>query len=134
MSISDFAKLTNLPLFNMFFHLLQKFNLPVKMAGKCFLNRVPHDCRYALRVKNFIKIILSRTIAEINVFLLFMQKFKMAAKNGGKVIFGKVYQKTLQAKIFIEIAPSRTVSEINAFLRYFCNSKNGRSLCVCLWT
>ena len=34
-------------------------------------------------------IVLSHTISDINVFLHFMQKFKMAAKNGGTTIIGK---------------------------------------------
>ena len=47
--------------------------------------------------------------------LHFTQKFKMAAKNGGKTSFGKKCQitvYTLRAKIFAEIALSRTVFEI----------------------
>ena len=43
-------------------------------------------------VKNFIKITLSCTVSKINEFLLFTQKFKMAAKNGRKAIFGKSRQ------------------------------------------
>ena len=35
------------------------------------------------------KIALSRTISEINAFLCFTQKFKIAAENGEKTIFGK---------------------------------------------
>ena len=46
-------------------------------------------------LKNFVKITLSRTISEINAFLCFTQKFKMAAKNGGKTIFGKKWPMTL---------------------------------------
>ena len=50
-------------------------------------------CRqYTLRVKNFIKIAISQTVSKINEFLRFTQKFKMAAKNGGKVIFVKSRQ------------------------------------------
>ena len=45
-----------------------------------------------LRVKTFIEIALSCTISKINAFLRFMQKFKMAAKNGGKTIFGESRQ------------------------------------------
>ena len=51
-----------------------------------------------------------------DVFLNFTQKFKMAAKNGGKMIFGKKSPvdsaDTLRVKNFVEIALSRTVSEI----------------------
>ena len=41
----------------------------------------------ALWDKNFVKIALSRSISEINKFLRFMQKFKMAAKSSRKIIF-----------------------------------------------
>ena len=51
---------------------------------------MPVDSAYTLGVEHFVKITLSCTISEINAFLCFTQKFKMAAKNGGKTIFGKV--------------------------------------------
>ena len=73
-------------------------------------------------VKNFVEIALSRTIFEINAFLRFTQKFKMAAKNGGKTIFSEkspVHSaNTLQFKNFIEIALSHTVIKINTFFHY----------------
>ena len=47
---------------------------------------------YLKRVKNIMKIALSQTVSKINAFLRFTQKFKMAAKNGGKVIFVKSRQ------------------------------------------
>ena len=43
-----------------------------------------------LRVKNFVEIVLSRSISEINPFLQFTQKFKMAAKVAEKQILRKV--------------------------------------------
>ena len=64
------------------------------------------DSVYTLRVKNFVEIALCHTISEINIFLHFTQKFKMAAKSGGKS------PNTLRVKNFVEIALSRTVSEI----------------------
>ena len=36
-----------------------------------------------LGVKNFVEIALARTFSEINAFLQFTQKFKMATKSGG---------------------------------------------------
>ena len=48
------------------------------------------DSSDTLRVKNFVEITLSRSIIEINVFLRLTQKFKMAAKSGGKMILRKV--------------------------------------------
>ena len=57
-----------------------------------------------LRIKNFIKIALSQTVSKINAFLRFMQKFKMAAKNGRKVIFVKSCQQTLQITCRSEIS------------------------------
>ena len=43
-----------------------------------------------LRIKNYVEIALSRSVFEINTFLHFTQKFKMAVKNGGKMILRKV--------------------------------------------
>ena len=91
-----------------------------------------------LRVKNFIKIARSRTVAKINEFLCFTLNFKIAVKNGRKAIFVKCRQYTLQiscglklsskspvdsaytvrVKTFVEINLSRTVFKINALL-YF---------------
>ena len=61
------------------------------MAGKCFFlgggEKWPVDSADTLKVKNFIEIALSCTISEINVFLHFTQKFKMAAKNSRNRFF-----------------------------------------------
>ena len=40
-------------------------------------------CRHP-GVQNFVEIALSHTVSEINAFLHFTQKFKMAAKNKGE--------------------------------------------------
>ena len=50
--------------------------------------KLPADCGYP-GVKN-----LSCTVYEVKAFLCFTQKFKMAARNGGKTIFGKSRQLT----------------------------------------
>ena len=52
-----------------------------------FCEKSPVDFADTLWVKNFIKIDLSRSVSEINVFLHFM-----AAKNGRKIIFAKSCQ------------------------------------------
>ena len=39
--------------------------------------------------KKFVKIAPAHSVSEINTFLKFMQKFKMAAKTGGKTKFEK---------------------------------------------
>ena len=56
-----------------------------------FWEKSPVESADTPRVKNFVKISLSRTVSEI-CFCVFLQKFKMAKKNGGKVIFGKSHQ------------------------------------------
>ena len=84
-----------------------------------FWEKSPVDSAETLWVKNFVQIVLSRTVIEINTFLPFMKKFKMAAKNSGKTIFGKSHQYCLQISCGSKISTkSRTVSEINAFLRF----------------
>ena len=89
--------------------------------------------------KNFVKISLACYVSEINAFLLFTQKFKIATKSCGKTIFGKSrlatingHNKwleneflgkwpvdsadTLWVKNFIRIALSSTIIEIHGFL------------------
>ena len=61
------------------------------MAVKDFWEKSPVDSADTLGVKHFIEITLSRTVIEINAFLPFTQKFKLAAKNGGKMIFRKTH-------------------------------------------
>ena len=54
-----------------------------------FCKKLPVDSIDTLRGKNFIEIALSRYVIKINTFLRLTQKFKMVAKNGGKMIFVK---------------------------------------------
>ena len=54
-----------------------------------FWEKSPVDPGDTLWVKNFIAIALSRSVSEINTFLCLTQKFKMAAKCGGKMLFCK---------------------------------------------
>ena len=62
------------------------------MAGKLFCEMLPVHSADALWVKTFIEIVLSHSVFKINALLCFTQKFEMAAKNGGKVIFVKSRQ------------------------------------------
>ena len=48
------------------------------------------DSDDTLGVKTFDKIVLLHTVSEINAFMCFMQKFKMAAKIEGKLFMGNV--------------------------------------------
>ena len=52
-----------------------------------FCEKLPVDSAATLWIKNFVQIALSRSVSEINVFLRLTQKFKMAAKSGGKTFF-----------------------------------------------
>ena len=54
-----------------------------------FWEKSPVDSADNLQVNNFVEIAPSRSISEINRFLRFTQKFKMAAKSGKKTIFVK---------------------------------------------
>ena len=54
-----------------------------------FCKMSPVHSADTLRVQNFVEIALSHTISEKNALLRFMQKFKMAAKSGGKARFVK---------------------------------------------
>ena len=87
-----------------------------------FCTMSPVHSADTLRVQNLVEIALSRTVSSINALLRFTQKFKMAAKSGGKVIFCARSPvdsaDTLWVQNFIEIALSRNVSKINVLLRF----------------
>ena len=51
-----------------------------------FWEKLTVDSADTLLVKNFVEMALSHTVSEIKDFT---QKFKMAAKKGGKTFFGK---------------------------------------------
>ena len=72
-----------------------------------FCETLPVDSADTLRIKNFIEIALARSISEINAFLSFTQKFKMAAKIGGEKDFCEnlpvVSSDTLWVKKFVKI-------------------------------
>ena len=57
-----------------------------------FWEKSPVNSRHILWVKNFDEIALSRSVSEIDAFLHLMQKFKMAAKSGGKTMSWKSRQ------------------------------------------
>ena len=59
-----------------------------------FCEKLPVDSVDTLGGQNFDKIAQSCIVSEINA-LCFTQKLKIAAKNGGKMIFGKSRQSTL---------------------------------------
>ena len=92
-----------------------------KRRDNDFRENSPVDSAYTLWVKNFVEIALSHSVSEINVLLRFTQTFKMTAKSGGKIIFGKSRHYTaytLWVKNFVEIALSRSISEINVLLHF----------------
>ena len=66
--------------------------MAAKNGGSNFWGKFPVDSAYTLWVENLFEIALSRTVSEINALLRFTQKFKMAAKSGGKAIFDKGHQ------------------------------------------
>ena len=53
-----------------------------KLQENNFLEKLPDDSADTLGIKNYANIALPCTISEVNSFLHFMQKFKMAVKNG----------------------------------------------------
>ena len=59
------------------------------MTGKKFLRKITSRVSRYPGAQKFLQISLSHTVSEINALLHFAQKFKMATKNGGKMIFEK---------------------------------------------
>ena len=88
-----------------FLRFTQKFKIATKSGGKIFFGEPsPVECADTLWVKNFVEIALSRSVSKINTFLHCLQKFKMAAKSGGKTIFAKSCQCTLQVPCWSKIS------------------------------
>ena len=85
--------------------------------------------RIPLSVKHLVKIALSRTISEIKVFLQFMQKFKIAAKNGGKTVWQKLVDDSActlgEPKIFRN-RPISCRSEIKCVFDFYVLIEEGR--------
>ena len=70
--------------------------MAAKSGGKLiFCEKSPVDSAYTEWVKNFVEIALSHFVSEVNVFLCFMQKFKMAAKSGRKRFLQEVSSRML---------------------------------------
>ena len=57
-----------------------------------FCEKSPVDSADSLQVRNFVKITLSRTVSQINVFCMLCRNSRWPPKNGGKVIFAKCHQ------------------------------------------
>ena len=107
--------------------------MATKSGGKMIFGiKSPVDSADTLWVKNFAKIAPSPSVSEINAFLRFTQKFKMAAKSGGKKLFCKKLPvdsaDTLWVKNFIEIALSHPVSETNVFFAFYAEIQDGRQM------
>ena len=100
-----------------------------------FCKMSPVHSAYILWDKNFVVIALSRTISEISVFNVSRRISRRPPKNGGKVIFVKGQQFTLDilgVENFDKIALSRMVKEIEANLCFSIfgenlKIKNGRN-------
>ena len=86
---------------------------------------------YTLCVNYFMEISLSCIVSEINTFLCFTQKLKMATKNGGKTISGKkmvakiglksIFGKNCHITLRIPCRPkiSLKLLYLTPFLRYY---------------
>ena len=84
---------------------MQKFKMGAKSGRENdFCEKSPVESADIMRIRNFIEIALSRSVSEINGFLRYMQNFRMAAKSGGKTIFVKSRQYTLEISCWSKIS------------------------------
>ena len=74
---------------NAFLRLTQKFKMAAKSGRKHFLRSFQLTLQIPCGSKNCVKITLSHSVSKISAFLR-SQKFKVAAKSGGKIIFAKL--------------------------------------------
>ena len=93
-----------------FLRKIRKFKMAAIFGEtKFFENWVFHSA-YTLRVENFVEIALSRSISEINTFLRLTQKFKMAAKIGGKTFLQKVASRLCIYPVGQKFCQNRSIS------------------------
>ena len=89
MGINDYVKMA-IFLCLICFPLIQKINLPAKMAtknvGKMIFGK---NLQMTPMNKYFVEIALSRTLPKINAFLHFTQNFMKSNKNGRKQFLAK---------------------------------------------
>ena len=85
------------------------------MAAK----NIADDSLYTLRVKNFIKMAVSRTVSKINAFYAETQYGHQKWRESyfwQKVADNSTH--TLWVKIFVKLALSHTICKINRFLHF----------------
>ena len=69
------------------YDVFQKFKIFSQVAGEWLFEKQTDDYPYTLWTKNLAETTL---ISKINALLHFMQKFKMATKNGRRIIKKKI--------------------------------------------
>ena len=89
--MQGFLDESGLFIFYLFFCILRRNSKwPPKVAGHQFLGKIASRlCGYPVGQKLRRKLLLSHSVSEINTFLRFTQKFKMAVKSDGKTFFEK---------------------------------------------
>ena len=135
MSKNDFVEMTIFLCLICFFHLSQNTSFffvfafyaeiqdgRQKWRENNFWEKWSLDSADTLLVKNFVKINLCHTVSEINVFLHFTQKFKMAAKNGQENDF---WGKSPVDSRYPADQKFRQVSEINTFFAFYAEIQDG---------
>ena len=94
-----------------------------------FWEKSPVDSADTLWVKYFVKITLSRSVSKINAFLHFMQKFKMAAKSGGKRFLGKVTSRLCRYPVGQKFRRNHSISirfRDKHFFAFYAEIQDGR--------
>ena len=86
---------------NTFLHYTKIQDGRQKWRKNDFCKKSPVHSADNLRVKNFVKIALSHSIIEINAFVCLTQKFKMAAKSGGKMILRPCVSKNSSKTLYL---------------------------------
>ena len=72
----------------MFLNFTQKFKMATKSGRKMiFREKSAVESPNTLLIKKLVEIAISPSVSEINMFLHLTQKFKLATKSYGKMIF-----------------------------------------------
>ena len=83
------------------------------MVGKQFWEKLPVDSADTLCMKNFVEILLSRSVSEINVFYAEIQDGRQ--KWWENVLLQKAASRICRYPVGQKFCRNRSVSEINAF-------------------
>ena len=89
---------------------MQKFEMAAKNGGKTIFGETHQKTADALRIKNFVKIALSHTVSEKNVFCVLCRNSRWPPKMTGKQFSGKLARRLCRSPADKKFCRKRSIS------------------------